>query len=968
MKSTTRHRRRKRGSQQIRGLRLERLEDRCLLAVNLVADINQAGAGGNPSQFTAVGDVAFFAAHDIVRGTELWKTNGTVAGTRFVKDINPGAPGGYPNSSEPLHLTNVNGTLFFSAFHPDFGRELWKSNGTAAGTVLVKDIMSGSEGAEPGSLVKSGNLLYFSAFDDPTSGSQLWKSNGTSNGSVLLTQNGLGDSPFFLIDVNGSLYFVGGAGPGKQALYRTAGGTPTAVPIPLSGSFSIGWLENVNDVLYFSTSSAEGNILWRTNGTTTTQVFSLPAGFENRISFLTDATGTLYGTVGGDRLYKFSPGAATLLATITPGNIGPLTAVGGKVFFVANDGINGEQLWISRGTPASTKLVKVIGSGFGTQFPSNLTNINGVLYFAADDGINGREIWKSDGTAAGTKMVENLNPGTGSSNPRWITSFKGTALFQATDNVKGSQVYKSNGTIAGTFAISNLNPLATKDAFPSKITDVGGIAYFFADDGIHGRELWKSDGTTSGTMLVADINPGPAGSQQQPGSYADPVNVNGTLYFVANDGQRGAELWKSNASGTSLVKNINPGSGSSNVGKLTAVGNTLYFTATDGANGIRLWKTSGTAAGTVPLGPAHANPSNLTSVNGTLFFSAADETNGTELWKSNGTPAGTVLVRDIKSGSASSFPNELTNVNGTLFFSADDGISGRQLWKSSGTAAGTVTVQAMGPTFPHELTNVRGTLFFAATDSTGTHLWKSNGTSQGTTRVLGENPSPDVQYPDQLTNVNGSLFFVAGSDSYYDRDLWKSDGTAAGTMLVPNAFNPKELTAAGSTLYFTMRDSRGEALWKSDGTVTGTVQLQLFGDGSYNYINDYPSNLASVGGQLFFSAGDLRYGNELRIVTESASSTAGTAVSTSAQRKGTIIEKPAPWTLGGAAESNRASLAGSTHQIESSIPIAVVKTARPKKRSPAGQLELSAAAIDLLLSDPVCDWHSAWAARIPKPL
>ncbi len=965
MNSTTRHRRRKRATQQIRGLRLELLEDRCLLTVNLVADINQTGAGGNPSQFTAVGDVAFFAAYDIVRGTELWKTNGTVAGTRFVKDINPGAPNGYPNSSEPANLTNVNGTLYFSAFHPDYGRELWKSNGTGAGTVLVKNIMSGTEGSEPGSLVKSGNLLYFSAFDDPTSGSQLWKSNGTTNGTIVLTQNGLGDSPFFLIDVSGSLYFVGGAGPGKQALYRTTGGTPTAVPIPLSGSFNIGWLEDANDVLYFSTSSAEGNILWRTNGTTTTQVFSLPAGFENRISFLTNATGTLYGTVGADRLYKFAPGAATLLATITPGNIGPLTAVGGKAFFTANDGINGEQLWISRGTPASTKLVKVIGSGFGTQFPSHLTNINGVLYFSADDGINGRELWKSDGTTSGTKIVEDLNPGATSSNPQWITNFKGVALFQAADNLKGPQVYKSNGTMTGTFAISNLNPLATDDAFPSKITDVGGTAYFFADDGIHGRELWKSDGTTLGTVLVADINPGPGGSQQQPGSYADPVNVNGTLYFVANDGERGAELWKSNANGTSLVKNINPGSGSSNVDKLTAVGNTLYFTASDGANGIRLWKSSGIAAGTVSLGPVHANPSHLTNVGGTLFFSATDATNGTELWKSNGTPAGTILVRDIKSGSASSFPNELTNVNGTLFFSADDGISGRQLWKSNGTAAGTVTVQAMGPTFPHELTNVRGTLFFAASDSTGTHLWKSNGTSQGTTRVLGENPSPDVQYPDQLTNVNGTLFFVAGSDSTYDRDLWKSDGTAGGTMLVTGVFNPKELTAAGSTLYYTVRDSRGEALWKTDGTVTGTVQLQLFGDGSYNYISDYPSNLTSVGGKLFFSAGDLRYGNELRIVTENTSSATGAAVSTSGLREGTMIEKSIQSAPRGAIESTEASLSRPTHQVESTVS-ADLKTARPKKRSPAGELELSAAAIDLLLSDAVCDWRSPWAAQIPR--
>src|SRR5688572_29400244 len=102
-------------SPSVRALRMEPLEDRCLLTVDLVADINQLGAGGNPADFTVVGDVAFFAAFDITRGTELWKTNGTVSGTVFVKDIFAGAESGYPNSSEPRYLENVNGTLYFSA-------------------------------------------------------------------------------------------------------------------------------------------------------------------------------------------------------------------------------------------------------------------------------------------------------------------------------------------------------------------------------------------------------------------------------------------------------------------------------------------------------------------------------------------------------------------------------------------------------------------------------------------------------------------------------------------------------------------------------------------------------------------------------------------------------------------------------------------------------------------------------------
>jgi ELWxxDGT repeat protein len=425
-------------------------------------------------------------------------------------------------------------------------------------------------------------------------------------------------------------------------------------------------------------------------------------------------------------------------------------------------------------------------------------------------------------------------------------------------------------------------------------------------------------------------------------------------------------LWKSNANGTSLVKDIAPGLASSNVDKLTAVGGLLYFTAIDGANGVRLWKSNGTAAGTVPLGPANANPSQLANVAGTLFFSATQASSGTELWKSNGTPAGTVLVRDIKSGSASSFPLELTNVGGTLFFSADDGLSGRQLWKSNGTAAGTTLVQPTGPSFPHELTNVNGTLFFAATDSAGPHLWKSNGTSQGTVRVLGADPTANALYPEQLTNVSGTLFFVAGNDPYEDRDLWKSDGTAAGTVLVTNAlFGPKELTAAGSTLYYTVRDARGEALWKSDGTVTGTVELQLFGNGSYFYENDYPGNLTSVGGKLYFSAGDLRFGNELRMVNESTSSSTGGALSSNTLQTQTVTTNSVPASAS-LAEVSATSLSQSTRQVETLVPAEGVKNASLKKRSDAARVELSAEAIDSLLSDPLYDWHSAWAASVKQ--
>src|SRR5262249_21719023 len=140
-----------------------------------------------------------------------------------------------------------------------------------------------------------------------------------------------------------------------------------------------------------------------------------------------------------------------------------------------------------------------------------------------------------------------------------------------------------------------------------------------------------------------------------------------------------------------------------------------------------------------------SSPANLTNVNGTLFFSTANS--GGALWKSDGTEAGTSLVAPLFDA------NDLTNVNGTLFFTAYDRMVGTELWKSDGTAAGTTLVKDIFP----------GGFW----DTWNYHANNSN--------------------PSNLTNVNGTLFFTA-DDGVHGRELWKSDGTAAGTTLVKDIF------------------------------------------------------------------------------------------------------------------------------------------------------------------------------------
>ncbi len=122
-----------------------------------------------PQFLTNVNGTLFFRAYDAAHGLELWKSDGTEAGTVLVKDIVPGT-----DHSSPYELTDVNGTLFFLAYDAAHGHELWKSDGTEAGTVLVKDIVPGTASSYPYSLTDVNGTLFFIA-NDGTGNSHLWK-------------------------------------------------------------------------------------------------------------------------------------------------------------------------------------------------------------------------------------------------------------------------------------------------------------------------------------------------------------------------------------------------------------------------------------------------------------------------------------------------------------------------------------------------------------------------------------------------------------------------------------------------------------------------------------------------------------------------------------------------------------------------------------------------------------------------
>ncbi len=109
----------------------------------------------------------------------------------------------------------------------------------------------------------------------------------------------------------------------------------------------------------------------------------------------------------------------------------------------------------SDGTTAGTVLVKDINPGAGHAFPSNFTEVNGTLYFTADNGTGGVELWKSNGTEAGTVLVKEINP-MGSADPGYLTNVNGTLFFAANDGTTGYELWKSDGTAAGTVLVKDL--------------------------------------------------------------------------------------------------------------------------------------------------------------------------------------------------------------------------------------------------------------------------------------------------------------------------------------------------------------------------------------------------------------------------------------------------------------------------------------------------------------------------------
>jgi ELWxxDGT repeat protein len=831
----------------------------------LVKDINPVPrpADSFPRSFVTLGGAALFAADDGVSGRELWRSDGTAAGTWQVADLcapdcsgNPtvfaetdrlyffqasgpdftvllgatdGTPGGtFLLTAPPVQVRTLSawlwvpaqGVLYFVA-QDEHGPELWRSDGTPAGTHPVIDLRPGPEGSGVRSLALFKGRIYFNA--DDGRGPALWRTDGTASGTVRVKATG---SLATLWNLGKRLVFVGAA-PGRGFEPWASDGTaartgPIADLVPGPGSPAyLDFAVHGGRLYFIADDGRRGQELWLTDGTAagTRRLTDLP----RKEAFFALAEGLL--------LYL------------------PRVALGNRLVFLAHDGAHGVEPWVTDGTAKGTRLLRDLCAGACSGASSvGHASLPGLVVVDGDDGARGTEPWATDGTPNGTRLLADLCPGSCGSSPFVFAAAGGRLLFTAVDGSSGREIWATDGTAAGTVRVSDF---AVERPWGDALdwTVAAGQIFFAAEDGEHGDEPWRADGTAGGTRLAADVNETDLG-----GSFPDRMRALGSqVVFTAYDGVSPG-LWKSDgtAAGTVRFKTFGPDEldGLNAEGASAEVGGRLFYFAFDSESTRYVpWRTDGTEAGTFRLNgdgvPSCCTGQEMRAVGNTVFFGLRDEEHGSELWASDGTREGTRLILDIAPGESGSDPRELTAFQGRLWFVAD-GPSGRALWTSDGTAAGTVAVAAPG--LPHAfalLTVHAGRLWFFADDAEhGLELWSSDGTGAGTKLAVDLEPgfgSFDARF---MTSLGGRLVI-----SGFAEGLWATDGTPAGTLKIDEReieIFPRIQTLFAGRLYYVS----GGVAWATDGTAAGTGPL-LDRDGQ-----EIPSPLifAVLGDRLLFLA------------------------------------------------------------------------------------------------------------------
>jgi large repetitive protein len=655
------------------------------------------------------GFVLFINNTPYYNNLQLWRTDGTTAGTYEVGVITPGEPS-FDESQSPV-FEQVGSRAVYIADDGVHGPQLWGSDGTVANTLLLTNATQPANTGLPIAIPIAviANTAYFSISNGINTNTwSVWRTDGTPAGTMPAA--GLPD--FDASDV-GTVRMAGDA-TRVFATITTAVGGPAALfnynPVTNSAvALKSGMQLNESDEYYY-----DGGVLY----------------FSENDPVIGDEPWISDGTAAGTHLLKnINPEMAN-----NGSNPQQFVAQNGVLVFAADDGVHGQELWTSDGTAAGTQLLVDIAPGataskpnhlfvangdlyffatdasgnskfmrlpagtttplslgklapqptgpFAACFEDSAVVLNGIVYFAADDGSSGLELWRSDGTEAGTVRVADIYPGALGSNPCWLTIFNNKIYFSATGASSGNELWVSDGSAAGTQQVKDIAPGLVGSA-PNALIVINNTLYFNADDVTHGAELWQSDGTGAGTKMVADIVPGSGSSFAAALGATNGHVLIETFIQPQAGGVPQAQLWVLNGDAppvrlgeVQLDASVNP----------IVNGNLLYFSGTNAA-GTQPWISDGTSAGTQVLAgyssSSGARVAWFANFNGVTVFAVSGSSAGAQLWRTNGTTAGTALAGPIPPPPAAALPPigaQQLAAGHTFYFAASDPLLGTELY------------------------------------------------------------------------------------------------------------------------------------------------------------------------------------------------------------------------------------------------------------------------------------------------
>jgi ELWxxDGT repeat protein len=887
-------------------------------APSLIADLNRGPAAYVPTIATeGLTDASgnhYFAAGDPAHGLELWRSDGTAAGTVRLTDICPG-----PCASGPVPMALLHGRVYFLATDGASGAELWSSGpepGDSMGSERLGDLCPGPCPGGPANIATLGDTLYFVGFSAPghvalfasdgtaagtrpvreicadctslayvhvfrgqifftAPGLEFWVSDGTAAGTIPVRQRFAGRP--FPLDPNVATsaafdeerYFF--TTPDKELWVSdlTPAGThlvrdlleilpdyqPAWVPSILKATFRDGRLFARLDrgELIASDGTHDGTILLRTS----TNSFSLDLLNLPAAVLVVDGTDAIRATTG-------TPESTVEIFDVhggQPGNgdsIDSIAKIGDLAFFTVlrrGDGFHPtSELWVSDGTAAGTRRIRSAPDAIESFSPPVVpTPVPGPFYFIEGTNYSGTVLWRSDGTEAGTFAVHDFGDVPAGSGPLAQGKLGNRLIFSARTSPTSVPLFATDGTAAGTRVLSTAAQRG-QDFFR-----LDGQLLFDtvtpASAGVRSsRGLWRTDGTAAGTRLVSAR--GLLTSPTVLGAFV----LYGDARTFSEFGQPETELFRTDGTpgGTRLVANID------RFRIDTGFHHSCYGASSDPGPGV--------------------------VVRNRVVFADDDGVHGRELWASDGTARGTVLLKDTnprrdpapppscgdendprRDTGLPSDPEELLAFRGGALFTADDGVSGRELWITDGTSAGTRRVRDIRPGLqgsnPHDLVLFRGkAYFFAATGATGSDtLWQTDGTAAGTARVSDLALDGFPSWASRLTAVGSHLFFAAYNPAT-GSELWMSGGDAGSTHLLadlhpgPPGAAPQALTDVQGILVFAADDgASGLEPWRSDGTAAGTRRL---GDLNPGEAASSPGPFDVAGSVLVTGADDGTHGRE----------------------------------------------------------------------------------------------------------